>query len=153
MLLVQSFLGAITFANCEAILARGIQDLPTPTHTRGPGHDRNSDSNSCPALDAAIMDVSRVTDVDTDGAEALGRIAKHLQSLLRCAKGTESSGESVLVVGRYNPLSTVGAELPPGMLSDLWFIKALEAGRVFASLDDALAAAPGRQQQEAIVKL
>jgi hypothetical protein len=129
----------VTFANADAILARGTQDVPTRGSALSPDPDPWS------AVDVAVMDVSGITDIDIDGAETLGRIARHLQSRLRCTDGAASSLDSVLVVNMRRACDRdrlVVGELPPTLLSDSWFVVALETKRVFASLDDALAAAP-----------
>jgi hypothetical protein len=98
---------------------------------RSLGHlSQNTDIRVC------VLDLSRVTLVDVDGADALGTIGQHLARLAKRVR--EMSGAAGQAAAKSFVYVVVGNEAPKNLFSDMWLKSKLEDGMVFRSMQGAM---------------
>ena len=83
-----------------------------------------------------ILDLSRLTLVDVDGAAAIGTIGQHLTRLTK--KVPEGSNSSNASAAKSLVYVVVGNEAPKNLYSDMWLKSKFDDGYVFRSVQGAM---------------
>ena len=90
-------------------------------------------SNIC----VCVLDLSRITMVDVDGADAIGTIGQHLARLTKKVRDDATRGTDT-VASQSHVYVVVGNEAPKNLYTDMWLNSKCADGMVFRSMHGAL---------------
>jgi hypothetical protein len=110
-------------------LSVGVQTLQSQPGT-APAISDNANVSVC------VLDLSRITLVDVDGADAIGTIGQHLARLTKNIR--EASDGANKMESNSQVYVVVGNEAPKNMYTDMWLKSKLEDGMVFRSVQGAM---------------
>jgi hypothetical protein len=110
-------------------LSVGVQTLQSQLGA-APGLSDNVNVSVC------VLDLSRITLVDVDGADAIGTIGQHLARLTK--KVREASAGANNIESNSQVYVVVGNEAPKNLYSDMWLKSKRDDGMVFRSVQGAM---------------
>jgi hypothetical protein len=87
-------------------------------------------------ISVCVLDLSRITLVDVDGADAIGTIGQHLARLTKKVRDAAAVPNSI--ASQSHVYVVIGNEAPNNLYSDMWLKSKLDDGMVFRSIHGAL---------------
>ncbi len=122
-----------SLANTSETKAQGVTvGVQTRESQLGSLGNLSENMNIC----VCILDMSRVTLVDVDGADAIGTIGQSLARLTK--KVREASKNSVAMTSQSHVYVVVGNEAPKNTYSDMWLKSKVDDGMAFRTIQGAL---------------
>ena len=87
-------------------------------------------------ISVCVLDLSRITLVDVDGADAIGTIGQHLARLTKRVRDAAAAPDSI--ASQSHVYVVIGNVAPNHLYSDMWLKSKLEDGMVFRSVHSAV---------------
>jgi hypothetical protein len=128
-----SYLVASLSSTSEASVQRlsvAVQTVDTQQREYAPPTESVSNIRVC------VLDLSRITMVDVDGADAIGTIGQHLARLTKQVRDATGGGDTL--AAQSHVYVVIGNEAPKNLYTDMWLSSKLSDGMVFRSMHGAL---------------
>ena len=95
-----------------------------------------SPTTSMSNIRVCVLDLSRITMVDVDGADAIGTIGQHLARVTKQVRDATGCGDTL--AAQSHVYVVIGNEAPKNLYTDMWLSSKLSDGMVFRSMHGAL---------------